>query len=115
MASAAITIAAAVLWLPALTVSLMEGCKRMRNIAKKRSMSGLNPGGRCCWEFPHENAGLEALHFHEEMKQVEVRLLLTLSKLSKQNFFQLIEGLIRIIADIQCVENVLEDLLRQAG
>jgi hypothetical protein len=51
-------------------------------------------------EFPHENAGLEALHFHEETKQVKVRLLLALSELSKQNFFQLIEGLIWIIADI---------------
>jgi hypothetical protein len=46
------------------------------------------------FEFPHENAGLEPLHFHGETKQVKVRLPLALSKLSKQNFFQLIEGLI---------------------
>ncbi len=65
---------AAVLWLPVPTVSLMEGGRRMRNIAKKMSVS--------------------ALHFHRETMQVKVSLPLSLSKLSKQNFFQLIERLI---------------------
>jgi hypothetical protein len=31
------------------------------------------------FEFPHENAGLEALHFHGETKQFKVRLPLALS------------------------------------
>ncbi len=62
-------------------------------------------------EFPHENAGLEALHVHVESKQFEVRLPLAFSKLPKQNSFQKIERMIRIVADIQGVQNVPEDLL----
>ncbi len=67
------------------------------------------------FEFPRESAGLEALHFHEETKQVKVRLPLTLSKLPEQHFFQIIKRLIRIMADIDCVQNVPKDLLGQAG
>ncbi len=47
-ASTAFTTAAAVLWLPAPTASLMEGGRRIKNIDKKRSVSGLTSGGRCC-------------------------------------------------------------------
>jgi hypothetical protein len=54
-------------------------------------------------EFPHENAGLEALHIHGELKQLEVRLPLAFSKLPEQNTFQKIERMIRIVADIQNV------------
>jgi hypothetical protein len=54
-------------------------------------------------EFPHENAGLEALHIHGESKQLEVRLPLAFSKLPEQNTFQKIERMIRIVADIQNV------------
>jgi hypothetical protein len=67
------------------------------------------------FEFPHENAGLEALHVHGESKQLEVRLPLAFSKLSKQNSCQKIERMIRIVADIQGVQNVPEDLLEQVG
>jgi hypothetical protein len=55
------------------------------------------------FEFPHENAGLEALHVHGEPKQFEVRLPLALSKLPEQNSFQEIKRMIRIVADIQGV------------
>jgi hypothetical protein len=58
------------------------------------------------FEFPHESARLKALHFHEETKQVKIRLPLTFSKLPKQHLFQIIKRLIRIIADIPCVQNV---------
>jgi hypothetical protein len=67
------------------------------------------------FEFPHESARLEALHFHEETKHVKIRLPLTLSKLPEQHFFQMIKRLIRIVADIDCVQNVPKDLLGQAG
>ncbi len=67
------------------------------------------------FEFSHESARLEALHFHGDTKQVEVRLPLTLSKLSGQHFFQMIKRLIRIVADIDFVQNVPKDLLGQAG
>jgi hypothetical protein len=108
-ASAAFTIAADVLWLPAPTVSLMEGRRRMRKVRV-----WTDSWREMLFEFHHENAGLEALHFHGETKQVKVRLPLALSKLSKQSFFQLIEWLILIIADIHCVENVWKNLLGQA-
>ncbi len=55
------------------------------------------------FECPHENAGLEALHVHGEPKQFEIRLPLALSKLPEQNFFQKIERMIQIVADIQDV------------
>jgi hypothetical protein len=55
------------------------------------------------FEFPHENAGLEALHVHGEAKQFEVRLPLALSELPEQNSFQKIERMIRIVSDIQGV------------
>ncbi len=57
-ATAAFATAAAVLWLPAPTASLMEGGRRNKNIAKKRSVSGLTPGGRCCLSFPMRVLGL---------------------------------------------------------
>ncbi len=57
-------------------------------------------------EFPHENAGLEALDVHGESKQLKVRLPLAFSKLPKQKSFQKIKRMIRIIADIQGVQNV---------
>ncbi len=66
-------------------------------------------------EFPHENARPEALHVHWESKQLEVRLPLAFSKLPEQNSFQKIERMIGIVADIQGVQNVPEDLLGQAG
>ncbi len=55
------------------------------------------------FEFPHENAGLEALHVHGEPKQFEVRLRFALSKLPEQNSFQETKRMIRIVADIQGV------------
>ncbi len=67
------------------------------------------------FEFPHESAGLEALQFHGESKQVKVRLPLTLSKLPEQHLFQMIKRLIRIVANIDCVRNVPKDLLGQVG
>jgi hypothetical protein len=55
------------------------------------------------FEFPNENAGLEALHVHREPKQFKIRVPLALSKLPEQNFFRKIERMIRIVADIQGV------------
>jgi hypothetical protein len=46
------------------------------------------------FEFPQENAGLEALHFRGEKKQFKVRLPLALSELPKQSIFQKIKRLI---------------------
>ncbi len=57
-ASAAVTIAAVVLWFQEPTASLMEGGRRIKNIDKKRSVSGLTPWGRCCLNFPMRMLGL---------------------------------------------------------
>ncbi len=57
-ASAAFTMAAAVLWSPAPTVSLMDAGRRIKNIAKNRSLSGEAPGGRFCLSFPMRTQGL---------------------------------------------------------
>jgi hypothetical protein len=46
------------------------------------------------FEFSRENAGLEALHFHGEPKQLKIGLPVAFSELPKQNFFQKIERLI---------------------
>jgi hypothetical protein len=46
------------------------------------------------FEFSHENAGLETLHFHGEPKQFKIRLPLAFAKLPKQNIFQKIKRLI---------------------
>jgi hypothetical protein len=50
--------AAAVPLAPAPTVSLMDGGRRIRNIVRKRSLSGDTPGGRCCLSFPMRTLGL---------------------------------------------------------
>jgi hypothetical protein len=52
------------------------------------------------FELPHENAGLEALHFHGEAEQFKIRLPFALSELPKQSIFQAIKRFIRIIPDI---------------
>jgi hypothetical protein len=54
-------------------------------------------------EFPHENAGLQALHVHGEPKQFEVRLPLAIPKLPEKSSFQKIERMFRIVADVQVV------------
>jgi hypothetical protein len=46
------------------------------------------------FEFSHENAGLEDLHFHGEPKQLKIGLPLAFSELPKLNFFQKIKRLI---------------------
>jgi hypothetical protein len=45
-------------------------------------------------EFPHEDAGLEALHLHGESELLKIGLPVTLSELPKQNFFQEIKRMI---------------------
>ncbi len=40
------------------SVSRMEGGRRTRNMAKKRSLSGETQGGRCCFRFPVRTLGL---------------------------------------------------------
>jgi hypothetical protein len=40
--------------------------------------------GKVLFEFSHENARLEALHFHGELKQLKIGLPLALSKLLNQ-------------------------------
>ncbi len=87
-ASAAFTMAAAVLWAPAPTVSLIDDGRWIKSIARKRSLSVDTPGGRCS----HVNTGLEALHFHEKAKQFKVTLPLALAKLSKQSIFRKSNG-----------------------
>ncbi len=57
-ASTALTIATAVFWFLALTASSMEGDSRIKNIAKKRSLSGLTLFERCCLSFPMRTLGL---------------------------------------------------------
>ncbi len=66
-ATAAFTLAAAVPWAPTPTASHMEGGRRIRNMVRKRSLSG-ELLEKMLLELPHENTGLEALHFHGEMK-----------------------------------------------
>jgi hypothetical protein len=65
----------------------MDGGRRIKNIARKRSLSGDTV-------LFHENTGLEALHFHGKVKQFKVRLPLALSKLFRQSIFQKVKRLI---------------------
>jgi hypothetical protein len=67
------------------------------------------------FEFPYENTGLEALHFHREVKQFKVGLPLALSILPKQSIFQTIKRVLRLVADMECVQNVPKNLLGQAS
>jgi hypothetical protein len=56
--------------LPTPTASLIEGGSQIKNIDKK----GQCPGnmGEMLLQFSHENAGLEALHFQGETKQLKI-------------------------------------------
>ncbi len=57
-ASTAFPMSAAIPWAPAPTVSLMDGGRQNKNFARKRSLSGDTPGGRCCLSFPMRTLGL---------------------------------------------------------
>jgi hypothetical protein len=50
--------AAAVPWVPAPTVSLLDDGRQIKNIKRNRSLSGETPGGRCCLSFPMRTLGL---------------------------------------------------------
>ncbi len=67
------------------------------------------------FKLSHKNTRLKALHFHGKAKQFKVRLPFALSKLSKQSIFQKVERLVRVVTDIKTIQNVLKDLLGQAG
>jgi hypothetical protein len=56
--SAAFTMAAAVPRVPARIVSLIDGGRRIKNIERKRLLSGDTPGGKCCLSFPMRTLGL---------------------------------------------------------
>ncbi len=57
-ASVALTIATTFLWFPAPTASRMKGGGRIKNIARKRSLSRRKPCGRYCLSFPMRMLGL---------------------------------------------------------
>jgi hypothetical protein len=82
-ASAAFTMAAAVLWAPAPIVSLIDGGRQIKNIARKRSLSGDTPGGRCCLSFPMRTLGLSI--FQKETAR--------LSRFRHQEYLKCPEGL----------------------
>ncbi len=113
-ASTDFTMAAAIPWAPAPTISLMDGGRRIRNIERKRSLS-LSSWRDMLFELSHEKTGIKALHFHGKAKQFKVRLPCTLSKLSKQRIFQKVKWLSRVVTDVKGIQNVPEDLLEQAG
>jgi hypothetical protein len=50
----------------------MKVGRQIRNMARKRSVSRGNSWREMLFELPHENTGLEALHFHGEAKQFEI-------------------------------------------
>ncbi len=61
---------------------------------KKKVIVGAETMGKVLLEFPHEDAGLEALHLLGELEQLEIGLPFAFSELPKQNFFQKIKRLI---------------------
>jgi hypothetical protein len=69
--------------------------------SQKKICVGRNSWREVLLELPHEDTGLEALHFHGETKQFKIGLPLALSELPKQSIFQTIKGLIRPVADIK--------------
>jgi hypothetical protein len=81
----------------------MEGGRRLRKMARKRSVVRVHSWKEVLFELPHENTGLEALHFHGEAKQFKIWLPFALFELPKQSILQTIKRFIQIIADIQCV------------
>ncbi len=73
--SAAFTMAAAILWLPAPTTSCMEGGRQIRNMARNKSLSGETPGGRCCLSFPMRTLGLRpCISMGRQAKQFKIGL-----------------------------------------
>jgi hypothetical protein len=65
------------------TASCMESGVWIKNMEGNRSVSGLMTLGGMLLEFFHDNAGLEALHFHGELKQSKIGLPLAFSELPK--------------------------------
>jgi hypothetical protein len=84
-ASAAFTMAAAVLWRPAPTVSLMDG---RRWIKKKKVIVRWYSWREMLFELSQENTGLKALHFHGKAKQFKVRLPLLFPNCPSKVFFK---------------------------
>ncbi len=84
-------------------------------LCKKQIIVGANPLQKGLFEFAHENARFEAVHLQREVKQFKIRLPLALAELPQQNSFELIKQLIRVIARINCVQNVPKDWFWQVG
>jgi hypothetical protein len=61
-------------------------------------------------ELAHENAKLEAIHAHGESQQLKIGLPLAFAKCPNRNSFKIIKRANGIIASVNCVENVPEDL-----
>ncbi len=83
--------------------SCMEDSSWIKKTEKKKICVRTDSMREMLFEFSHDNAGLETLHFHGEPKQFKIRLPLAFAELPKQNNYQKIKRLIRIITDIPCV------------
>jgi hypothetical protein len=57
--------------------------KTNKEHGQKKIIVRRSTGWKMLFQLPHENAGLETLHFHGEAQQLKIGLPLALSKLSK--------------------------------
>jgi hypothetical protein len=106
----------ATLSIPQGVCSLHHGCSHLMGASSYRFSHGMRQADqkhgkekivvrRNSWrkmllELPHENTRFSVLHFHGEAEQFKIGLPLTLSKLPKQSFFQIVERLRKDVADI---------------
>jgi hypothetical protein len=113
-ASAAFIMAAAVSWVPAPTASLMDGGSWIKNIARKRSLSGKTPGGKCCLSFLMRTLGLRPC-ISMGRRSNQNRIATCSCQIAQAKFVSKNERLGRVLADIKGIQNVPKDLLWQAG
>ncbi len=67
------------------------------------------------FQVAHENAGLDAIHSQGHTQQFKIGLPLTLAKLPQQNSLEITRTVIRLVAGIDCIQTVPEDLFGQVG
>ncbi len=103
MVSTAFTMAAAVLWAPAPTVSLIDGGRRIKNIARKRSLLGDTPGGRCCLSFPMRTLGLRPC-IPWEGEAIQNKIATCSSQTAQAKYFLKVKRLILVVKDIKSIQ-----------
>jgi hypothetical protein len=93
----------------------MEGGSLIKNMERNKISVGTNSVREELFQFAHENACLDAVHSQGHTKHLKIGLLLALAKLPEQYSLEIIKRVIGLVAGIEGIQNISQNLFGQVG